>query len=258
MKMFATERRNEILKILQEKQRLTVKDLSSKIGVSEATLRTDLNKMEMEGLLTRTHGGAILNDYIDYETSFSAREKKNKSEKIKIAEKAFTFVEEKQCILLDASSTALEFARFLKDQQVRLTVVTSGLQTALELKDNFNITVILIGGVVTTGSSSVEGTLGLSILNNVNIDIMFTSANGFVVETGLTDFNLYEVELKKEMVKKANNVIALIDKSKIGTSSSALFAYTEEIDTIITDQPIGNDINRKLSELSIRVIDASS
>ncbi|MDV2888168.1 DeoR family transcriptional regulator, partial [Alkalihalophilus pseudofirmus] len=84
-----------------KEKRITVKELSSHLGVSEATLRTDLNKMEEEGLLIRTHGGAVLNDESENDTNFSVREKKNKGEKRQIAKKAFEFIEEKQCILLD-------------------------------------------------------------------------------------------------------------------------------------------------------------
>ncbi|AKG73496.1 DeoR/GlpR family DNA-binding transcription regulator [Salinicoccus halodurans] len=251
MKMFASERRNKIMHLLHDKQRITVKELAKKTGVSEATLRSDLTRMEKDGLLTRTHGGAILNEYADNETSFSVREKRNKKEKSEIAREAFGFITEKQCILLDASSTALELARYLKHQPIRLTVVTSGLQSALELKENPDITVIMIGGVVTNGSTSIEGKLGLDILDYVNIDIMFTSASGFSLEKGLTDFNLYEVELKKEMVKRSRKVVAVIDSSKIGVNSSAVFAKVGQIDTLITDKPIESDIAEELSSYNI-------
>lgn len=257
MKMFVSERRSKIMDLLHDKQRLTVKELATNVGVSEATLRTDLNQMELEGLLTRTHGGAVLNDYTDNETSFSAREKRNKQEKSIIAEEALKFIEEKQCILLDASSTALELAHYIKAQPLRLTVVTSGVQTALELKENPAVTVILIGGVLTPGSTSIEGTLGLSILDQVNIDIMFTSASGFSLEKGLTDFNLYEVQLKKEMVKRSKKVIALIDHTKIGENSSSVFANTKEIDTFITDKPINEDLQKAITNSNTEVIIAS-
>ncbi|WP_085991139.1 DeoR/GlpR family DNA-binding transcription regulator [Oceanobacillus senegalensis] len=252
MKMFATERRDRIIELLQEKKRITVKELASKIGVSEATLRSDLNKMENDGLLTRTHGGAVLNEEND--TSFNVRQKKNKKEKMEIAEKALEFIEEKQCILLDASSTALGLAQLLKEMPIRLTVVTTGLQAAIELKENQDLTVIMVGGVVTNKSTSIEGTLGLNILDYVNIDIMFTSANGFSVETGLEDFNLYEVQLKKEIVKRSSQVIALIDSSKINKSSSALFAKLNQIDKIITDKPITSDIENHLAVNNIEII----
>lgn len=254
MKMFAYERRSKIIEILRDKKRISVKELANDIGVSEATLRTDLSKMEKDGLLARTHGGAVLNEEIENETSFSVREKKNKQEKIKIAEKAFELIEEKQCILLDASSTALELARFIKHKPIRLTIVTTGLQAALELKDNPDITVIVIGGVVTAKSTSIEGTLGINILDNINIDIMFTSANGFTAEKGLEDFNLYEVELKKEIVKRAAKVIAIVDSSKIEKSSSAVLAKLNQIDKLITDKPVSEDFSKKLEAYNIEIV----
>ncbi|WP_019378086.1 DeoR/GlpR family DNA-binding transcription regulator [Virgibacillus halodenitrificans] len=257
MKMFVTERRQAIMELLHDKKRLTVKELATEIGVSEATLRADLNKMEMDGLLTRTHGGAVLREETDNDTSFSVREKKNKEEKTKISERALEQITEKQCILLDASSTALELARLIKNEPMRLTVVTSGVLTALELKDNPNITVIMIGGVVTNGSTSIEGTLGLDILNHVNIDIMFTSGNGFSLESGLTDFNLYEVELKKQLVKKANKLVSIVDSSKIGVNSSSAFATIDEIDILITDKPIPIEFAEKLAQNNVHVITAA-
>ncbi|MFC7394028.1 DeoR/GlpR family DNA-binding transcription regulator [Scopulibacillus cellulosilyticus] len=240
-KMFMAERRNKIMELLNQEQRITVKDLSKKMGVSEATLRSDLNKMEKEGLLTRTFGGAVLNDYVENGTSFSVREKKNKAEKVKIAHQAIELIKNNQCILLDASSTVLELARLLKNKPIRLTVVTNGINTALELNENAEITVILLGGIVKQGSSSLEGTLGVDLLNKINVDQMFTSGNGFTFETGLTDFNYYEVELKREMIKKTKKVNALIDHTKIGNTSIASFANANEIDTFITDQPVSKD-----------------
>lgn len=254
MKMFVTERRSKIIELLNEKQRLTVLELANSLGVSEATLRSDLNKMEKEGLLTRTHGGAILNDLKSSETSFSARVKRNQKEKSLIAEKAFHFIEKEQCILLDASSTTLALARYLKDQSIRLTVVTSSIKTAMELNESPHITVILIGGMMTKGSSSIEGIMGANILDQVNIDIMFTSANGFTPETGMSDFNLYEVQLKKDMVNKAKMVIALIDHTKIGFNSSAVFAKTDQIDTIITDLDMDEETLNHPSLKGINII----
>lgn len=254
MKMFVTERRNKILQLLEEKKRITVKELAREINVSEATLRTDLNNMEVDGLLTRTHGGAMLTEEPQNERDFSVREQKNRKEKQMIAKKAVDLIEEKQCILLDASSTVLELARHIKQLPIRLTVVTSGLQTALELKENPNITVILVGGLLQKGSKAIEGTLGLDILDHVNIDMMFTSSNGLTVPGGLTDFNLYEVELKKEMVKRTSKLIALVDHSKVGGNSSAAFANIDEVDVLVTNPPIDQSILDKLTDYKIKVL----
>jgi DeoR/GlpR family transcriptional regulator of sugar metabolism len=253
-KLFATERRELILNILREKKRVTVKELSKEINVSEATLRTDLNILEEDGLLTRTHGGAILNDDLPPKKSFSEREKKNRDSKMIIAKKAMKLISHKDCIILDGSTTALELARLLRDSHIRLTVVTNGISTAVELKENPGINVILVGGMARMGSMSLEGLLGINILDKINIDKIFTSASGFTMEEGLTDFNVYEVELKKIMVKKADKVIGLLDNSKIGTSSIATFATCNQIDTLIVDDSLSNELIDELTTYNIDVI----
>lgn len=255
MKMFVNERRNVIIEILNEKKRVTVKELSKHVGVSDATLRADLNQMEQEGLLVRTHGGAMLNEHDNVkDTSFSVRAKQNILEKSEIAKLAFEQIDEKQCILLDASSTALELARVINEHPIRLTVVTTGILTALELKDNPNITVIVIGGVLTNQSTSIEGMLGIDLLANVNIDIMFTSGNGFSIDSGLTDFNLYEVELKKRIVERSQKLIAIVDYSKIGINSSAAFASINKIGMVITDKPIDTNLLTDLEKHQVDVL----
>lgn len=252
-KLFAHERRNRILEILQKKQRATVKELSETLGVSEATLRTDLNVLEKEGHLIRTHGGAMIDDHIPSENSFIERERKNRDEKLFIGRKATELIEDNQCILLDASSTALELAKSLKQSSLRLTVVTNGISSALELKENPSITVILLGGTLRINSVAVEGPLGSQILNQINVDTMFTSASGFTVQEGLTDFNVYEVELKKIMVRSSNKVVALLDHTKIGKSSIACFAKINEIDVIITDKKTPREKIDEIEKENIKV-----
>ncbi len=254
-KMFAEERRNLILNKLQKEKRLTVKDLASALNVSEATLRTDLNIMEKKGLLTRTHGGAVLNENSPPQNNFTDRAMKNINSKVSIANKAIELIDYKNSILLDASTTALELARKIKETDLKLTVVTSGLSTAIELKENPNINVIVLGGIARMGSMALEGVLGSTILNKINVDIMFASASGFTIEEGLTDFNVYEVELKKLMVEKAEKVVALVDHTKLGVSSIASFASIDQIDTLITDEKLSNDFLKQLTSNDIKVID---
>ncbi|WP_088053524.1 DeoR/GlpR family DNA-binding transcription regulator [Virgibacillus dakarensis] len=252
--MFASERRIVILKKLNEQKRIIVKDLSIEMNISEATLRMDLSKMEDQGLLQRTHGGAILVDNkIDVDTSFSSREKANKNEKHAIANQAIKLISDGQCIMLDASSTALELVKLLKDREIRLTVVTSGINTALELNEHPDITVIMLGGILRRGSNSLEGNLGIDILDEINIDLLFTSANGFSVEAGLTDFSVYEVQLKKAMVNVARKVIALLDHSKINNNSIASFASIQQINTIITDYDMPDNDLQALEKEDIDV-----
>ncbi|WP_163539943.1 DeoR/GlpR family DNA-binding transcription regulator [Gracilibacillus sp. YIM 98692] len=249
--MFATERRNVILEILNDKKRITVKDLSKMLNVSEATLRTDLTNMEKKGLLTRTHGGAVLDTPIHSENTFSERAKRNKESKGTIAKKAIELINDKDCILLDASTTALEVARLLKEKNIQLTVLTNGITAAVELRDNPSITVILLGGMLRNGSMALEGPFGIHVLNQINVDIMFTSARGFTIDEGLTDFSVYEVELKKSLVSKVEKVVAIIDHSKIGDSSIASFASINDIDVFISDDDIDDDLKDVFSKNNI-------
>jgi DeoR/GlpR family transcriptional regulator of sugar metabolism len=125
---------------------------------------------------------------------------------------------------------------------MRLTVVTSGIATAAMLKENPLLTVIIIGGIVRNSSNSVEGLLGEELLRKINIDLLFTSAYAFNTRDGLSDFSLYEVELKRVMVSVANQVIALLDHSKMNKSSSATFARPEEIDVFLTDKHVSEEV----------------
>jgi DeoR/GlpR family transcriptional regulator of sugar metabolism len=187
-------------------------------------------------------------------TSFSVREKTNQLEKQAIGKIAADMVSTGQCIILDASSTCLEMARTLVTQQKRLTILTNGVVTAMELRENPQFTVIMIGGILRLGSVAIEGTIGTHILNEINVDIMFTSARGFGYNDGLTDFNVYEVELKKSMVASANKLVALLDHTKLGRSSIASFASPQDIDTIVTDSGVAEEDLHKLQQLGIEVV----
>ncbi|MDF2613337.1 MAG: transcriptional regulator of sugar metabolism [Clostridia bacterium] len=236
--MLAIERHNLILKLLAENDHLTTNEFCDLLNVSAATVRNDLNKLEKKNLIHKTHGGASLliksNDVYEASYTFHKREGSNSLQKDVISEAAIKYIKEDQCIILDASSTALALAKKL-GRFSRLTVVTNGIYTMLSLKEMPNITVIFIGGVVTKHSGGVEGVLGCDILNHINVDIAFVSGHGFALEEGLTDFNIYEVELKKQMLKHGKKCIALFDSSKLEKVSTASFGKAEDIHLLITD-----------------------
>lgn len=255
-KVFAIERKKQVLDYLKQHQRATVKELSLLFNVTEATLRSDLSVLENEGHIQRIHGGAVLVDDTSSEYSFHVRATKNRQEKESIGKKAADMLENGQCILLDASTTGIEMARALKNRKVRLTVITNGLYTAMELQDNPEITVIVTGGILRVGSISLEGTLSKHIFNEINVNMAFFSARGFTFEDGLTDFNMYEVELKKMMVASSPHVVALLDHSKIGKSSLASFAKPEEVKTVITDQKTPDSVINEFNQKGITVVQA--
>jgi DeoR/GlpR family transcriptional regulator of sugar metabolism len=253
-KYFANERRNEIMNILYQQQRITVKELCIKLNVTEATLRSDLNLMKKKDLLIRTHGGATLKETINETNNFLENESENHIEIMKITQRASQLILTGQCILLDASSTALELARILVKLKHRLTVVTNGIQAAMVLKESPNITVILLSGLLRMGSSALEGNYGAELLNHIHVDMLFTSSNGFTIKNGLTDFNIYEIELKKTMVKSASKVVALLDHKKMGKTFITSFASTEEINILITDSETPLSILNEIADTQVEVI----
>lgn len=250
--MYTNERREAILSMVQEKGSVSVNDLTEKLHVSKATIRSDLNYLSNNNMLIRTHGGATRTkdeETIKIDRNYDIRKQKNIEKKAEIANKAFPLITNGECIILDASSTCYELAKVINHSDLKITVLTNGLRTASLLKENLNLTVILIGGVVKGTSNAVEGTLGLEILKKVNIDTLFTSAYAISTTGGLSDFNLYEVELKKKMVELASQTIALIDSTKFEKKSIATFATLDQLSGLITDNQLSNAVKNHYSTI---------
>ena len=154
--------------------------------------------------------------------------------------------------MLDASTTCLALAQKLTKFE-RLTVVTNGIFTLLALKEMPNITVIITGGIATKGSGSVEGLLGEDLLRHINVDVAFFSGQGFHLDYGLTDFNLYEVELKKHMARRAKRIIGLLDYSKLDQNSTGSFLQADDLSLLITDSKADPEIIEKYRANNIDV-----
>lgn len=251
--MLLIERQQQILKYLEKNRKATTNELSELLGVSATTIRTDLNRMDKEKLLTKTHGGAV---YLDHSGDkkeltgrayfFHERALENQAEKEAIANEAVRLVEDHMCIFLDASSTAYTLGMKLTGF-TELTVVTNGINLALALKDIAGITVILTGGIVTSASSSIEGLLGADLLGKIHTDIAFVSARGFSLENGLTDFSIYEADLKRMCLKASAKTVALIDHTKFDTTSISSYASVDDINLVITDNGL-SDSTREIYE----------
>ncbi|MGT2950064.1 hypothetical protein BU202_03055 [Streptococcus cuniculi] len=254
--MYQEERHRKILDILSQKKSIRVKDLSEELGVSLVTIRNDLAILSQKKLVDRSHGKVSVIDSLNFpaHTSYNFRSKKNDVLKQQIAQKAFDLLQTNECILIDASSTAYELSKLISQSSLRLTVLTNGMMTAELLKDVPNITTILIGGILRGRSNAIESTLGAEMLVKMNINKLFVSAHSFNLADGLSDFNIYEVELKKMMVKHSEKVIALIDSSKLENSSVATFLSADQIDTFITDNHIPADLLEKYRHSGLHIV----
>jgi DeoR/GlpR family transcriptional regulator of sugar metabolism len=235
--LFTQERRQQIAQLLEEQQRVTVPELSQAFAVSEVTIRKDLAWLESRKLAVRTHGGAVRATNNTTEMGFDVREHLQHNEKDRIGAAAASYVQNGETIFLDASTTALSMARFLKSKR-ELTVVTNGLRIGMELTGTPGISVLMPGGMLRPESLSLVGTWGQAVFQQIHISKAFVGARGFTLTEGLTDVSGEEVNLKRSIVDIAKEVIAIIDYSKWNQLAFATFCPLERISLIITDTKV--------------------
>jgi DeoR/GlpR family transcriptional regulator of sugar metabolism len=234
-RMIPFERRQRIVSLLREQPGVKVTELARQLGVSEGTIRNDLNTLEDKGELTRVRGGAIIpQDRPIISPAFAARLRVNAKSKQCIARNAAAMVESGDSILLDASTTVFAMVPYLANCR-NLTVVTNCIEAGVALARNASHAVILVGGTIRSHGASVVGPLGERILDDLHVKFAFVSCSGFSPEAGLTEVDIQEVQLKKRMIRSAERVIALIDSTKFGKVDLTSFASLEQVSHIFTD-----------------------
>ncbi len=252
-RLFLQERLDQILAILHDQGRVSVSELSDRFDVSAVTIRNDLATLDQQSRLVRTHGGAVLKNSQSADLpAFALRKELHISEKERIGRAAAALVRDGDAIALDASTTAWQVARHLKDHH-ELTVVTNGLFIALEFVDSPGVTVVMPGGALRAASASLVGDEGACILDRYHVQKGFFSAGGFTLEEGLTDTSQYEVELKQLMVDRSKAVIALVDSSKWGQVTFASLASVDQLDQVITDGAAPPEMVADLRQRGIEV-----
>jgi len=252
-KLFLEERQEQIIALLEQEGRVSVADLSKRFDLSQVTIRTDLDALAAQGLLVRTHGGAIAADRTDLELSFDVRRRLYSTQKQRIGTAAAALVEDGEAIALDASTTALAVATQIKGRH-ELTVITNGIFIALALLDAQSITVLMPGGFLRRDSVSLVGTEGNDFIKGFNIQKGFFGAKGLTLEEGLSDVNNAEVAVKRDLVTHAKQVIAVVDSSKWGRVGFVSFASIDQVDCVITDKGAPPDMVAVLQEAGVDVI----
>ena len=177
--MFYQERQKKILEYIQEKPSVSVTELSSVFKVSAVTIRKDLNELSQDGMVERTHGGAISLNKSSYEETEDAKERMNIEKKQEIARKAVKLVEEGSTIILDAGSTTLELARLLAEERIKgVTVITYALNIANIFKQSREYNLVMIGGQFRHGMMSFVGPYAIQMLQSLYADRCFIGING--------------------------------------------------------------------------------
>lgn len=250
--LYPAERQQHILAQLNRHGRASVSELSQMFGVSEVTIRADLQMLAAQDLIVRTHGGAVLAP-ANPVLSLTLRRQQQVAEKERIGAAAAELVTDGDAVFLDASSTSLTLAHALRPRR-DLTILTHSLVVAQSMLEAPGVTVVMTGGTVQRETISLMGTEGLAILRKYNLKTGFFGAHGLSFPEGLTDVSAGEAEVKRQVVAMCRQVVALIDATKWGRVGPASFARPEDLNIIVTDAQAPAGLIEQARLLGTRVI----
>ncbi len=252
-KIFQEERIQEIIKILEREDRVLINDLCETFNTTPVTIRKDLDLLEKQGVLKRTHGGAILHKPLFRGLALNEKEKLNSDEKERIAEEAAKMINEGDVIIIDSGSTTTFLARKMKGMK-GVTVITNAVNIALELADS-DLEVILTGGALQKNSSTLVGPLADEMLKKISADKLFHGVDGVDYDLGLTTPDIIEANTSRVMMERAGENILLVDSSKFGRRSLGVICQIKDIDKIITTRKMSKMELKRLNDLNLEVIE---
>ncbi len=251
-------RRARVLETVRRQQFASVADLSTAFGVSEVTIRSDLDVLAGEGMVRRVRGGAMHRPRPATSKSRSRTIGEHQvAARESIAAAAAALVESGQTVLLDAGATATATARAIatRDDLHDVTVFTNGVPVALALEGAIpRITVMLTGGTLRRLQHSLVNPFGTTILEQVHGHLALLECGGVDASAGITHINVAEVEVKRLMMRAGRRRIVLADSSKVGQVSLVHLFPLEEIDSLITDQGVDRDALEALRERGLHVL----
>ncbi|MGA7523802.1 MAG: transcriptional repressor AgaR [Acidobacteriaceae bacterium] len=251
--MLIDERRRHILSLVQSQGRVLVGELSRALGISQITIRKDLEHLQSRGLVQRTHGGALrLQSGALFDPSLQEKQKQHSQEKQRIADQAARMVQEGQCVMLDSGTTTTAVAHALK-RFSQLTLITNAVNIAADLAST-NFEVILIGGTLRKNSFSLVGPLAEDVLDEMHADILFLGVDGFDVETGITTPNFLESRVNRAMVKASRRIVVVCDSTKFNRRSLSRIIPTAAVHCVITDKNLPRETEEALRNQNIEVI----
>lgn len=253
--MFTEERLEQILNILNKNGRVKVKELSEKFNVSEGMIRKDLQRLEGEGALQRTYGGAISNRKISKNSSIAARMNINLSSKELISKKAFNLIEDGDVIFLETSSINFLLAKLIANSNKKITLITNMSMIPPLFNDNETVKLICIGGVYDKKSGGVLGSEVIKSISKYIFNKGFLGSSGVnLITNSVGTVTLEDGNVKEIIVSNSKEAFLLVEKEKFNVDSTYRFAAMEEFAAIITDSDISDEIKDKLRKSAIKLI----
>ena len=244
------DRLSRIVEQISTNGSVGVGDLAETLGVSAATVRRDLQLLEEQRLLARTHGGAVAHGVL-YELPLRYRSARRHEEKMRIAAAAAALVADGSSVGLTGGTTTTEVARRLADGR-SCTVVTNSLSIAFELAVRPNLKLVVTGGVARGESYELVGPLAEATLEDINLDLALVGVDG-ISASGLTTHHEIEAHTNRALIGCARRVVVIADSSKIGQAAFARICGLDRVDELITDGLSGEAGREAIREAGVAV-----
>ena len=249
------DRMFHLKEFIDKNGRVTLKELENAFpGVSSMTLRRDLQRLEENNAVFKVPGGAVSVDAIvrSNDGAVSERINYNAEEKLEIADKAVKLVEPMSCVFIDGGSTTTYFARALPDDN--FYVLTNAVIIAETVLRKHKPTVSLLGGDLNKSNFITVGRTCLDFIDGINIQTAVMTATGYIKDTGsFTCGGQAEAEVKRKVIKKADNVIMLLDSSKVNKKTPYTFASTCDVDCMVVDKNFPKELKNTLEQNGLKV-----
>jgi DeoR/GlpR family transcriptional regulator of sugar metabolism len=256
--MLASQRQMLIVEEIRRRGAVRVSELTELLGVSDMTVRRDLDVLDASGLIDKVHGGATVRGRVSTdEPGFEAKSHRQREEKEAIARAARELVEAGQAIGLTAGTTTWRLAHWIRDVP-DLTVVTNCIQVAsvLHRETRPDLTVVLTGGV-RTPSDALVGPVAVSSLRSLHVDVLFMGIHGMAQDAGFTTPNLLEAETNQALIASAERVVVVADHTKWGVRGLSRIAPLGDAHILVSDDGLAGEARTLLAEHIDQVIVAS-
>ncbi len=251
--MIPAERRARIYEVLRQRAAVRVSSLSEDLGVSEMTIRRDLERLEADGLLTRTHGGAVLKRHMVEEPVYFDRVGANTEEKRRIAQSAAAMIAPGETVFLSSGTTAAQVLRHV-DPDLEARVVTHNVGALAEAQ-GLRLELVVLGGLYRRRANAVVGPVAVELLRRFHASKMLLGVDGFDLEEGLSTPTMDLAMVERAMIEQTRgDVVVLADRSKIGVVADVVICGFDKVDSVLVDDGVSGQLQDDIRRLGVRCV----
>lgn len=253
--MYKIERQEKILDYVNREERASVTELSELFQVSKVTIRTDIDELEMKGLVNKTHGGVVSKEVgIFSEIPYEIKNQSKVKEKQKIAAEAVKYIKKNDVIILDSGSTTFHLIQGLPKE---ITVITTDILMAMEMiKCRKDIQIIMPGGEVEKSVYTLKGIDTIRFFESLHADKVFLGCDALDLDFGISDRSREYAAVKKAMIEASSEIVLLTDSSKFNSKLGTKVCPMQKVDILVVDE-IEENMKQKCESLGINVVVAS-